>query len=130
MRKIEQAMVDAIRQRTYRNLGNTRVCPAERQDGKPLALVYLHDNHIATIGYRVGMVREDDGFQREHYHVKNVSVSLAGWPTRTTVSRLSAILRTFGADLRGVYTRKGEVYWYRRGGKDERCLRSTEWVSG
>jgi hypothetical protein len=80
-RKIENAMVGAIVRREKWSGGNTIVEPERRQDGKPLARVLLHGNHIATIGYTDAEVPY------------NVSVCLCGWNTPTTRSRLSAIIQ-------------------------------------
>lgn len=82
-RKIEIEMLRALRHRRAWAKDNTRVVPDYRQDGKPLALVYLHDNHIATLGY--GDVNR----------VVSLSWTMAGWATRTTASRLNAILGEF-----------------------------------
>lgn len=56
-----------------------------------MSKVYLHGNHIATYVHSTGD------------YTPNV-VTLAQWPTRTTLSRL----RAFGCD---VCTRKGVTYW-------------------
>lgn len=94
MRKIEQAMVRALQARVNWRERNTAVELDKRQDGKPLALVYLHGNHIATIGYESA----SDPFDGRPYPVvANVSICLAGWNTVTTRSRLSAIICAFAA---------------------------------
>lgn len=112
MRKIEQAMVCALQARVNWRDGNTAVILDARQDGKPLARVELHGNHIATIGY-VELMGAAAG---PSYMVQNLSVSLAGWNTVMTRSRLSAIIRAFaavGPHGLGVSTRGGS-----RGGRD------------
>lgn len=73
MRKIEQAMIKAIKdQRAGWQSGNTSV-----ECALGACEVRLHGNSIARI-------TEDA-----------VCVTLAGWPTPTTRSRLNAILREF-----------------------------------
>lgn len=67
MRKIEDAMLRALQQGRKWSKGNTRV------DGE--GNVYLHGNHIARNITRGGF-----------------EYSWAGWQTRTTASRLLAIL--------------------------------------
>lgn len=95
MRKIEKEMLTAIIARKNWSKDNTRVERHTRQDGKPLMLVFLHDNQIATIG---GDVDER----------RNVCITLAGWNTPTTRSRVSRILCELGKAL-GVSTRKGQA---------------------
>ena len=71
MRKIEQQMNNAISNNLNWQSGNTRVeFDAETNESK----VYLHDNHIATVG---------DDF---------VQIFDGGWQSVTTKSRLNAIL--------------------------------------
>tara|TARA_B100000029_G_scaffold395456_1_gene393235 strand:- start:2237 stop:2557 length:321 start_codon:yes stop_codon:yes gene_type:complete len=73
MRKIEQQMNSAIRQRRNWQSGNTRVEIDDQGD----ALVYLHSNFIAKISSR--FVKLFDG----------------GWQSVTTKSRLNALLDEF-----------------------------------
>lgn len=102
-RKITNAMLDAIRARRDWKDANTRVETCRREDGKPLARVYLHGNHIATIGYN------------ENGAPVSCSVSDAGWPTRTTVDRLHAIASTLAPGAR-VNLCKGETIVTKPGG--------------
>lgn len=88
MRIVEKNMIEAIRNGKSCKLGNTSVF----SEGG-ISKVYLHGNHIATIGET------------------NIQVSLAGWPTPTTKSRINAITRTF-TNSRGVYTQKSKVYGF------------------
>jgi hypothetical protein len=75
MRKIETQMNAAIRDSLNWKSGNTEVTfDAETQESK----VYLHGNHIATIG---------DNF---------VQIFDGGYQSATTKSRLNAILREHG----------------------------------
>lgn len=77
MRKIEQNMMHAIRHgRAWRsaNTATTRTLPHDSVQG---VRVWLHGNQIALV--------PDDQEQP-------VLVTLAGWDTRTTRSRLNAIL--------------------------------------
>lgn len=126
MRKIESLMLAAIEARKAWHNGNTAVSPCTRQDGKPLAEVFLHGNHIATIGY-----------DRADGYVKNISVTLAGWNTVTTRNRLSAIIRAYAANGPhglGISTRGGS-----RGGRDgqaalhdatgKRDIDNNEWIN-
>jgi hypothetical protein len=103
-RKIEQEMVAALRKRRAWRQDNTEVQLDRRQDGKPLALVFLHGNHIATLGYD------------EAGKVMSLSWTLAGWETRTTVSRINAILEAFGAHWERVGFKNFEPELRTRGG--------------
>lgn len=89
MRKIEENMIQAMRDGRARQIGNTTVHHTEG-----LCSVYLHGHMICQRG------------------PLGLHVSLAGWDTVTTRSRLSAIVRAFadngGAGL-GVSSRKGVV---------------------
>ena len=130
-RKIEDAMIQAIVSRKKWSGGNTVVEPERRQDGKPLARVLLHGNHIATIGYSDAEVP------------RNVSICLCGWNTPTTRSRLSAIIRaladpydfaTEGAKFRarypsglGVSSRGGVIRIHDASG--ETAISETGWRS-
>lgn len=123
MRKIEKEMLEAIRLRNTWHGKNTAVTPDTRQDGKLLAIVTLHGNHIATIGY------EEDGTVLYYgKRVVSLSISLAGWNTATTRSRLSAIIREFaenGGHGLGVSTRKGDVWLSDAAGK--RWITDAQW---
>jgi hypothetical protein len=107
MRKIEQQMIAAIKAKTERTLGNTSVWRSETLNCMD---VYLHGNHIAAI--------QDDG---------QVRVTLAGWPTPTTRSRVNALLREFAPRNAHVYQAKGSQY-YSQGGVAEE-IGASEWVS-
>lgn len=86
MRKIEQQMVNAVRNRAVRFVnGNTWVSG----DGDK-SQVFLHNNHIATVRHDTGKLDVN-------------RYTLRKWPTATTKSRLRAL----GAK---VETRKGIVY--------------------
>lgn len=97
MRKIEQEMIEAIKQwKNYRK-DNTRVEVDENISG--LIYVFLHNHMIATIDF------------------SNNTISLrdARFQTKTTKSRLNTILSYFG--LPTIYTKKfqwyiGDKEWY------------------
>lgn len=76
MRKIEEQMIEAIRQRKNWSSGNTTVSPYSCGVD-----IWLHGNHIATHwmpGTEQGEMIPNRGTFRS-------------WPTRTTVSRLRAL---------------------------------------
>jgi len=85
MRKIEQAMIDAIK--ANRNWQSSNTAVTLSMTSTPVLVVTLHGNPIAR---RVG----------EHW-----SWSLAGWNTPTTRSRVNAIARAF--NLYRVTTKAG-----------------------
>ena len=125
MRKIEQAMTDAVKHRRYWHAHNTQVIPELRQDGKPLACVLLNDIHFATAGYRTASV--DDPVSR-WYTVESLSVSLAGWNTPMMRSRIRALLSLYPGYI--IYTQRGGCYILDRNtGRKHVFLRNTEWVS-
>ena len=74
MRKIESEMISAINNSMDWQSGNTEVVSA--QDG--VSVVYLHGNRIAEIG--------DD----------YLTLFDGGWQSKTTKSRLNALLGEFG----------------------------------
>lgn len=85
MRKIEQALVAAIRDGRPFNSGNT----ATRYIDDGTCEVLLHGNTIARID-ALGLAQW----------------TLAGWNTPTTRSRVNALARAFG--WRGVFTERGQ----------------------
>ena len=88
MRKIEQLMNNSIRNRSDFSYSNTMVT---HNDGD--AYVYLHGNHIATVG---------DTF---------VTIYDGGWQSNTTKSRLNAIINEFcNAYTDGVFQKNWE--WF------------------
>ena len=83
MRKIEQQMINAIKNKQNFNSGNTRVeylpeIDTTEQSRIEHARVYLHGNHIATYA-----------FSRDRYYMNKET--LLQWPTNTTKSRLNAL---------------------------------------
>lgn len=94
MRKIEQAMNNAIRAKKDLNQGNTAVYfLGARETGNPhgsRSEVFLHGNHIADYWHETGTLEVD-------------SRTLARYPTNTTKSRLRAL----GAN---VATKRGVTY--------------------
>lgn len=96
MRKIEEAMCEAVKNRKNFERSNTRV---QVRDGGNWVKVFLHDNLIYTSCQESGKAQ----------------FTLAGWDTNTTRSRLRAL----GVDVchvNGVPVYKGEVIndekWY------------------
>ena len=77
MRKIEQQMIQAIKDNKDWQLDNTRV---EYYPESSSSCVYLHGNHIAT-------VTDTD-----------VTIYDGGWQSNTTKSRLNAICDAFCVD--------------------------------
>lgn len=91
MRKIEQAMCEALANRTDWKSGNTEV----RQDrGIGVGRVYLHGNLIGEVAYRQNLASGTYG------EVIEVSVYDGGWQTVTTKSRINAMLQYFGTGAR------------------------------
>lgn len=91
MRKIEKEVIGAFINSTNKTMGNTTSVrnPVTRNMD-----LLLHGNRIATMSNQDG--------------VKRLWVSNAGWPTRTTQSRLNALFRLL-AMPEHVYT-KGRDY--------------------
>ena len=92
MRKIEKEVIGAFVKGDTKAMGNTEsaINPTTRN----LDLL-LHGNRIATMSNKDG--------------VKKLWVSNAGWPTRTTQSRLNALFRLLDMPER-VYTDKRVQY--------------------
>lgn len=82
MRKIEQQMNDAIRNRKNWAFGNTTVKWIMNAGEQPRSEVFLHGNHIASVFHPT------EGLAVNLY-------TLRRWPSMTTRSRLRAL----GADL-------------------------------
>lgn len=85
MRKIEQEMLEAIRNKTNWSKDNTRV-----EVGKLTCMIYLHNNHIASVAHLDSSVTVN-------------KETLSDYPTNTTKSRLRAL----GAN---VYTKQGVIH--------------------
>lgn len=100
MRKIEQQMVEAIRDDRNWTGRNTCVHVHTVTDRYTQINVTLHGNHIAVIHKRNGQV----------YSAQYAS---AGWLTVTTKSRLNALSDAFG--LPHVRQRKGVWYIWESG---------------
>lgn len=94
MRKIEQAMVDAIRlQRPFKS-ANTEVA-IQYSDGQVAFIrVLLHGNEIASF----------TPFSKDC-----PMLSHCGWPTATTTSRLHAIIGALSNHECAAYREKGEL---------------------
>ena len=78
MRKIEKSMIEAIESGRNWTSQNTLV-NHESGTGGRIARVYLHGHHVATVAQKGD-------------RVEYVAVCAAGWHTRTTTSRLHAIV--------------------------------------
>jgi len=91
MRNIEIQMNNAISDRKNWKLANTEVT-FDQESGH--SRVYLHGNHIATIGKTF------------------ITVTDAGYQTRTTKSRLNAIIHGQGWEDASIYQKRGE--WFVR----------------
>ena len=85
MRKIEQQMNEAILNRKDFRKDNTEVITIS-----DCSFVYLHGNHIATVGDRL-------------------QICDAGWQTVTTKSRLNALLNEFAE---GCYLFQKNFDWF------------------
>ena len=85
MRKIEQQMNEAILNRQDFRKDNTEVITIS-----DCSFVYLHGNHIATVG-------------------KTLDICDAGWQTVTTKSRLNALLNEFAE---GCYLFQKNFDWF------------------
>ena len=99
MRNIEIQMNNAISDSKNWKLANTEVT-FDRESGH--SRVYLHGNHIATIG---------DNF---------VTITDGGYQSRTTKSRLNAILREHCVEGESVYQKRGEWFVTTFLGKDDK----------
>ena len=85
MRKIEKQMNDAIRYQSDFKKDNTEVITIRGN-----SFVYLHGNHIATVG-------------------DTLDICDAGWQTVTTKSRLNALLNEFAV---GCYLFQKNFDWF------------------
>lgn len=110
MRKIEKAMIEAIRTGRSRVLGNTAVLVNTTHHGTEWT-VTLHGNLIAK--------SESNG---------RIAVTLAGWPTPTTRSRINALLRAFAPGYARVYQWRGGQY-FDHAGYRPREIDANEWVT-
>ena len=94
MRRIEKEVIGAFVDGKTKALGNTKSTRNPKTGDLDLL---LHDNCIATMSNRDG--------------VKKLWVSNAGWPTRTTQSRLNALFRLWHKYMSArVYTKGGVQY--------------------
>jgi hypothetical protein len=87
MRKIESQIIAAIKGNKNLKVSNSEVISCTNSSD-----VYLHGNLIARIGET--WIELFDG----------------GWQTRTTKSRLNALLSAFGMDGERIFQKKGE--WF------------------
>ena len=102
MRKNEKKMNKAIRSRENFKLDNTEVWISNGG----VAHVYLHDNLIASFT-PTDMTFYSDCVSCETWNEKKMKYET--WKTRTTKSRLNAMLSEFHNEL-SIFQRKGE--WY------------------
>ena len=92
MRKIESQMIAAVNNQKDWQSANTRVEFIEEND---TSKVYLHGNHIATVG---------DDF---------LEIFDGGWQSNTTKSRLNSLINAFcNAYTDGVFQK--DFQWYIR----------------
>ena len=77
-RKIEQQMIQAIRDGRAWHSGNTQVTYHPSECNAGLCSVFLHGNRIAL-------------YDRTQSKAVAVNATFKDWPTRTTVSRLRAL---------------------------------------
>jgi hypothetical protein len=119
MRVIEKQMIEAIKAGKNWLNGNTRV----RHDpvvGGCEVEVYLHGNLIAKRFFR----GEDKPGEWQ--------ITLAGWNTPTTRSRLNALIKEFGT-MDGISTFKGQAMLYRAGPDNavvaDKPITNNEWVT-
>ncbi len=89
MRKIEHQMNEAIKNNKSWKSGNTEVFTNDNN----ASLVYLHGNHIATIGETF------------------ITLFDGGWQSNTTKSRLNAILTENGNDSDCVFQKNFEWFF-------------------
>ena len=109
MRKIEQQMIEAIKEGKDWKNANTEVITIS-----DVSWVYLHGNHIAT-------VYED-----------SVEVFDGGWQSNTTKSRLNAICDAFCIDGEGVFQEKFEWFIHKFVGQhgETKVYNKEEFVNG
>jgi len=108
MRKIEQQMNNAISNNLNWQSSNTAVTYCEETNESK---VYLHGNHIATVG---------DDF---------VMIFDGGWQSNTTKSRLNAICSEHGIAGEGVFQKAYQ--WFVRVTKDGgKTFQTEEFFSG
>lgn len=105
MRAIEAKMLAAIRARKPMKSGNTEVSVSAVQERVE---VRLHGNEIARV-----------------YFTGGIAVTLAGWDTPTTRSRVNAVLRAF--DRGFIYRKDFQPYF--RDARHEREITSREWIN-
>ena len=112
MRKIEKEMVAAIQRRESRAMGNTKVTAMGNA-----VRVYLHGNLIAHLQ------KDQAGWIG--------TVTFAGWPTRTTASRINAIMEGIRSTMRvGQSKKEPEVRWFGKGDRIRTMpCTSEEWLT-
>ena len=116
MRKIEERMIEAIKERKTFSLNNTRVTGLI--EGKKQG-VFLHDNLIAVIHW----VKHSRGaLSAPVFELKDIDCTLAGWGTVTTRSRLNAICRGFGMPSRFGQRKGRQVF-------DDDLIGENDWVT-
>lgn len=100
VRKIEQAMIAAIKARKDWSAGNT--CVEYDQ---------FHAAHVYLFGNRIAVLRRPE-----------LTVTLAGWNSPTTRSRLNALLNEFAPDSGRFSTKLGQAYF------DGRAIAANDWI--
>ena len=116
MRKIEERMIEAIKERKTFSLNNTRVTELNKDNQQG---VFLHDNLIAVIRW----VKHSRGaVSAPVFELKDIDCTLAGWGTVTTRSRLNAICRGFGMPSRFGQRKGRQVF-------DDDLIGENDWVT-
>ncbi len=123
MRKIEEKLVEALRAGKAWKSGNTQVSAREKILAGYRAVVSLHGHPIAKLEFLHA------GGPSRPFHIQ---VSLAGYNTQTTRSRITALLAAFmrvgrWPDGTGVSTKQGQAYLHDANGK--RPIEDNEWVT-
>jgi hypothetical protein len=98
MRKINQVFAEAFRQQIPKTLSNTTT------DGQA---IWLHGNKIIE--------RRDN----------DIWVTLAGWDTVTTRSRINGVIGSLGS----IYRQNGQPYVLSKRTGQHRPISSTEWIN-
>lgn len=95
MRKIESQMIEAVRECLNWKSANTEV--ETNIDG--VSQVFLHGNLIAEVSY-----------DESNDHFYSVRLFDGGWQSKTTKSRLNALLSAFGTPGQRVFAKNFD--WY------------------
>ena len=117
MRKIEQQMVNALMCGKGWRKDNTIVTARHKSVTEYEAHVFLHNNKIAVLFF------QDMG----RSYPTSINISLRGFNTRTTRSRLNALLQAFVRSRSGIYCKNFEPYLVTSFG--DAAMDSTTWYN-